>query len=145
VGSFIDEKRLVELEKAMEGLTREVSVRFSNGQKSFEGISNRLSTVEMDIKPKAPDWVKILGVGFALVSFLVGAQLWMTDRFAERPTRYELDKKLAPIIEMTDRSAKEIRSIAQDQTEHRVLLRGLREDTQEILEHHRATSKRRGR
>ena len=60
------------------------------------------------LKPKAPDWLKLMLAGLAIVGVLMGAQLWLTDRFNDRPTQAQMDKSIAPIKAAQKETAKEI-------------------------------------
>lgn len=86
--------------------------RFGNGREAMQQIRTDVD----ELKPKAPDWVKILMSGVALIGVLMGAQLWLTDRFNERPTQAQVDKMNAPLNEAQKETAKEIGNIQQSQS-----------------------------
>jgi hypothetical protein len=66
----------------------EHEVRFGNGR---EVMGDMKKDIEK-LKPKAPDWVKVLGVGLGLLATTLGAHYWLIEQFNDRPTNYQLEK-----------------------------------------------------
>ncbi len=63
------------------------------------------------LQPQAPDWLKILLAGLAVVGVLMAGQLWITDRLNDRPTQAEVDRMTAPIKAAQKETAREIKEI----------------------------------
>jgi cytoskeletal protein RodZ len=90
----------------------EHETRFSNGREVMAEMKQEI----VDLKPKAPDWLKLMLAGLSVVGILMGAQLWLTDRFNSRPTRGEMEKNAAPIKQAQKETAKEIGDIEKSQS-----------------------------
>lgn len=93
--------------------------RFGNGREVMAEIRDSISKNSRDIedlKPKAPDWLKLTLAVLSVVGILMGAQLWMTDRFSDRPTHYQIEKMTGPIKAAQKETAKEIRDIEKSQS-----------------------------
>jgi hypothetical protein len=90
--------------------------RFGNGREVMAEIRGRVDKVEEKVTPKAPDWVKLMLAGLAVVGVIMGAQLWMTDKFNDRPTHHYVDKMIAPIKAAQKETAKEIGDIEKSQS-----------------------------
>jgi cytoskeletal protein RodZ len=100
--------------------------RFDNGRHAMGDIRARVEKLE----PKAPDWVKLLGAGLAVVGILMGAQLWLTDRFADRPTHHQVEKMNAPIKAAQKETAQEIVDIEKSQSAQETSIKNIeREQT----------------
>lgn len=91
-------------------------IRLENGTKVFADYDRRLSAVE----PRQLSPLKVVGFTLALVTASFGALLWLTERFAERPTHTEA-RKLVDEHGHED-TQDDIRAIQQAQTEQRVLI-----------------------
>ena len=85
----------------------EHDTRFDMGRKTMAGNRKDIETLQ----PKAPDWLKILLAGLAVVGVLMAGQLWITDRLNDRPTQAEVDKMTAPIKAAQKETAREIKEI----------------------------------
>jgi cytoskeletal protein RodZ len=121
-------------------------VRLSNGRK----VMGELRSEVEQLKPKAPDWLKLLLAGLSIIGVLMGAQLWLTDRFSERPTNGQLEKRFSPIEASEEKTSKEIRNIRDEQIEQRALINHVKEaqkDQSEKIEEvlDRLPKRRRGR
>lgn len=117
---------IAELKDGMIEVKEKVSgheIRFSNGRKVMADIKTEIN----ELKPKAPDWLKLLLAGLSIVGILMGAQLWLTDRFAARPTKEALEKRIAPIEASREKTSKEIREIRDEQIEQRTLMKNVKE------------------
>jgi cytoskeletal protein RodZ len=95
--------------------------RFSNGREVMSEMKQDL----IDLKPKAPDWLKLMLAGLSVVAILMGAQLWLTDRFNARPTRAQVEKQVAPIKEAQKETAKEIGDIEKSQSAQQTSIRNI--------------------
>jgi hypothetical protein len=82
-----------------------------------------------NLKPKAPDWLKLMLAGLSVVGVLMGAQLWLTDRFNDRPTHGELGTQIAPIEQAQKETANEIRDIEKSQSAQQISIKNI-ESTQ---------------
>jgi cytoskeletal protein RodZ len=86
--------------------------RFSNGREVMAELKQDI----IDLKPKAPDWLKLMLAGLSVVGILMGAQLWLTDRFNSRPTQEQMEKNIAPIKAAQKETAKDVREIEKSQS-----------------------------
>ncbi len=98
-------------------------IRFDNGRKIMGDIKADLNA----LKPKAPDWLKLLLAGLTIIGILMGGQLWLTDRFNDRPTKKALEKRINPIKVSQEKTSKEIRGIRDEQIEQRTLINHVKE------------------
>lgn len=89
----------------------EHGIRFANGREVMAEMKADIAS----LKPKAPDWVKLLMSGLAVIGVLMGAQLWLTDRFAERPKWEQVDNALRPIKDAQSSMRETVRAIEQSQ------------------------------
>lgn len=85
--------------------------RLENGRLAMEGTRKRIEKLE----PKAPDWLKLGLAGLSVVGVLMGGQLWLTDRFNDRPTHSEIRQQLAPMESAQKETASQIRGIERSQ------------------------------
>jgi cytoskeletal protein RodZ len=105
----------------------EHETRLSNGRHAMHDIRERVEKLE----PKAPDWLKLMLAGLSVVGVLMGAQLWLTDRFNARPTHSEVDKMVHPIQETQKETAREIGDIEKSQSAQATSIRNI-EKTQAV-------------
>lgn len=89
--------------------------RFGNGIHVMDGMKDRIDKVEKKVEPKAPDWLKLMLAGLSVIGVLMGAQLFLTDRFNDRPTHEEADKMIAPIKAAQKETAKDVGNIQKSQ------------------------------
>jgi septal ring factor EnvC (AmiA/AmiB activator) len=102
--------------------------KFDNGRLAMAEIRERVDRLE----PKAPDWLKLMLAGLSVVGILMGAQLWLTDRFNDRPTHSEVEKMTRPIKEAQRETAKEIGDIEKSQSAQETSIRNIeREQTKQ--------------
>lgn len=121
-----------ELQDEMSGVKEKLvehEMRFDNGRHAMSDIRDRVTVVESEIRPKAPDWLKLMLAGLSVVGILMGAQLWMTDRFNDRPTHADVEKMTAPIKEAQKSTAKEIGDIEKSQSAQQTSIKNI-ENTQ---------------
>jgi hypothetical protein len=86
-------------------------IRFANG---MHVMAEMKADIAM-LKPKAPDWVKVTMSLLAVIGILMGAQLWMTDRFAERPRWDQVDGIVKPVKDAQDRTSRSVHEIEASQ------------------------------
>jgi uncharacterized coiled-coil protein SlyX len=99
--------------------------RLENGTKVFGEMGERLKRLE----PRAPDWLKVIGVGIALLAMFVAAQLWISGEFADRPTDSQIDKIVSSHDESGHKdAAKERRAIREEQVAQRAAINALKEE-----------------
>lgn len=96
-------------------------IRFSNGRKIMAELKGEVEK----LKPKAPDWLKLLLAGLSIVGVMMGAQLWLTDKFSERPTEKKMNQRIAPVEEAQEETSKEIREMRDEQIEQRQIIKGI--------------------
>lgn len=102
--------------------------RFGNGREVMAEIRTDIEK----LKPKAPDWLKLMLAGLSVVGILMGAQLWLTDRFNDRPTQSEVEKMTAPIKAAQKETAMEIGDIEKSQSAQQTSIRNIeREQTKQ--------------
>jgi hypothetical protein len=89
--------------------------RFGNGIHVMGEMKGRIEVVEKKVEPKAPDWLKLMLAGLSVVGVLMGAQLWLTDRFNDRPTDQEMESRIAPIRAAQKDTANDVGDIRQSQ------------------------------
>ena len=77
------------------------------------------------LQPQAPDWLKILLAGLAVVGVLMAGQLWITDRLNDRPTQAEVDKMTAPIKAAQKETALEIKEIEKSQSAQQISIKNI--------------------
>jgi hypothetical protein len=65
-------------------------VRLENGVKVFGDFKDQLDK----LKPKAPDWLKLLGFAVGLFGMAVGGIWWVADAVHDRPTVEQLEHVL---------------------------------------------------
>ena len=63
--------------------------------------------------------------GLSVVGILMGAQLWLTDKFNSRPTRHESEKMIAPIKEAQKETAGEIKDIEKSQSAQQTSIKNI--------------------
>lgn len=95
--------------------------RFGNGQKA---MSEMRTDIEV-LQPKSPDWLKMFLAGLSVVGILMGAQLWLSDRFNDRPTHREVDKGLLPIRSAQKETAGEIKEIEKSQSATKTAIKNI--------------------
>ena len=95
--------------------------RFGNGIHVMAEMKAEISA----LKPKAPDWLKLMLAGLSVVGILMGAQLWLTDRFNDRPTHREAEKMVTPIKEAQKETAKEIGDIGKSQSAQKISIENI--------------------
>ena len=95
--------------------------RLGNGREVMAEMRKEIE----DLKPKAPDWLKIMLAGLSVVGVLMGGQLWLTDRFNDRPTQHEVEKMTAPIEEAQKETAKEIGDIEKSQSAQKISIQNI--------------------
>jgi len=106
--------------------------RFDNGRHAMGDIRERIEKVEQKVEPKAPDWLKLMLAGLSVVGILMGAQLWLTDRFNDRPTHGEVEKMTSPIKQAQKETAKEIGDIEKSQSAQATSIKNIeREQTKQ--------------
>lgn len=96
-------------------------VRLGNGREIMSEMREDLES----LKPKAPDWLKILLAGLTVIGVLMGGQLWMTDRFNDRPTRRQVEKMTTPIQQAQKETAKEIKDIEKYQSAQQISIQNI--------------------
>jgi hypothetical protein len=84
-----------ELSKQRELLAQH-EVRFSNGREVMAEMKNDITS----LKPKAPDWLKLLGYASGLLVATLGAHFWLIQQFNERPTAVQIEKAFHEHSEM---------------------------------------------
>lgn len=103
--------------------------RFGNGIHVMAEMKGRIEGVEKKIEPKAPDWLKLMLAGLSVVGILMGAQLWLTDRFNDRPTQAEFEKQVLPIKEAQKETARDVGDIQRSQSAQQTSIKNI-ENTQ---------------
>lgn len=73
----------------------EWDVRFGNGRESMADMRRDIA----DLKPKTPDWMKLLGMVITLVVMIVGLQTWLQDKLNDRPTNVHVEELLREHID----------------------------------------------
>lgn len=63
---------------------KEHDVRFSNGREVMAEMKTDIAA----LKPKAPDWLKLLGAA----TIALGAHYWLIEQFNDRPTNFHIEK-----------------------------------------------------
>lgn len=102
----------------------EHEVRFGNGREVMAELKTELAT----LKPKAPDWLKLLGFAGALLVATLGAHFWLIEQFNDRPTGIQLEKAFHEHGDTGHASTqRDINMIRDTQTEQRVILDGLKQ------------------
>jgi hypothetical protein len=104
-----------EVAEAKETLV-EHATRFENGRHVMDELKGRVTSVEKRIEPKAPDWQKLLLAGLTVIGVLMGAQLWITEKFNDRPTHEEVQKMTGPLKDVQRDTAREIGDIEKSQS-----------------------------
>jgi hypothetical protein len=122
-----------EIEKIHEGVGEirekiaEHEVRFGNGREVMAEIKKDVES----LKPKAPDWMKLLGFATGLLVATLGAHFWLIEQFNERPTALQTEKAFRDHGDTGHAGTqKDINVIRDTQTEQRVLLDGLKSTVQ---------------
>ena len=78
------------------------------------------------LKPKAPDWLKVLGVLTGFFAASLGAHYWLIEQFNDRPTGVQIEKAFHEHASTGHvDTQRDINTIRDTQTEQRVLLDGL--------------------
>lgn len=95
--------------------------RLGNGRHAMNDIRTRVEKLE----PKAPDWLKLMLAGLSVVGVLMGAQLWLTDRFNARPTHGQVEKMTTPIKDAQKETAREIGDIEKSQSAQQTSIRNI--------------------
>jgi hypothetical protein len=100
----------------------EHEVRFGNGREVMAEMKADITA----LKPKAPDWLKLLGVCAGFLAATLGAHYWLIEQFNDRPTSANIEKAFRIHSESGHASTQtEINAIHDVQTEQRVILDGL--------------------
>jgi len=106
----------------------EHDTRFENGRHAMADTRARVDKLE----PKAPDWIKLLLAGLAVVGVIMGAQLWMSEKFNDRPTHNQVDRKIRAIESTQKETAKEIGDIEKSQSAQETSIKNIeREQTKQ--------------
>ncbi len=63
---------------------KEHDVRFSNGREVMADMKADIAL----LKPKAPDWLKLLGAA----TIALGAHYWLIEQLNDRPTNFQIEK-----------------------------------------------------
>lgn len=116
-------------------------VRFDNGRKVMGDIKGDVEK----LKPRAPDWQKMLLAGFSIVALLMGAQLWITEALNDRPTHRDLERRLAPLETAQKEMNREIRDLTEAQTKSTEKLKTIQESIGTLLERTQPTPPRKRR
>ena len=95
--------------------------RFGNGREVMNDIRNDVDK----LKPKAPDWLKLMLAGLSVIGVLMGAQFWLTDRFNDRPTQAEFERRITPIKQAQKETAKEIGDIEKSQSAQQTSIKNI--------------------
>ena len=77
------------------------------------------------LKPKAPDWLKLLMSGIAVIGVLSGAQLWVSAMLADRPRWDQMGQALSPIKDVQDKMREVVKSIELSQREQAASIRAI--------------------
>jgi hypothetical protein len=100
----------------------EHEVRFGNGREVMAEIKADIQT----LKPKAPDWVKLLGVAVAMLISTLGAHYWLIEQFNDRPTGVQIEKAFHEHDENGHASMqRDVNGIRSVQGEQKIILDGL--------------------
>jgi hypothetical protein len=100
----------------------EHEVRFGNGREVMADMKAEINA----LKPKAPDWVKMLGVLAGFFAATLGAHYWLIEQFNDRPTDVQIEKAFHEhSTNGHSETQRDINTIRDTQTEQRVLLDGL--------------------
>ena len=102
--------------------------RFGNGREAMKAIRE---DIEM-LKPKAPDWVKLMLAGLSVIGVLMGAQLWLTDRFNNRPTKGQVEAIVAPLRESRKETAREIKAIEISQSAQQTSIKDIQKTQKDL-------------
>ena len=98
-------------------------VRFGNGREVMAEMKKDIEA----LKPKAPDWVKLLVICVGFLTATLGAHYWLIEQFNDRPTNVQIEKAFHGHSENGHASTqRDINGIRETQTEQRVLLNELR-------------------
>ena len=101
--------------------------RFGNGSFVMAEMKEDINK----LKPKAPDWLKLMLAGLSVIGILMGAQLWLTDRFNARPTHSDTEKMIAPIKEAQKETSKDVGDIQKSQSAQQTSIKNI-EYTQQM-------------
>lgn len=101
----------------------EHEVRFGNGREVMAEMKMEINA----LKPKAPDWVKVLGVAVGMLGATLGAHYWLIEQFNDRPTGLQIEKAFHEHATAGHPDTqRDINTIRETQTEQRVILDGLK-------------------
>lgn len=82
---------LEDLKEEVKTMTKQLvehEVRFGNGREVMAEIKADLAA----LKPKAPDWLKLLAVAVTMLSLMLGGHYWLIEQFNDRPTTIQIEK-----------------------------------------------------
>lgn len=97
-------------------------VRFSNGRE----VMGEMKADIASLKPKAPNWLKLLGMLAGLFVVTLGAHYWLIEQFNDRPTSIQIEKAFHEHSELGHASTRhDIDQIRENQMVQRVLLDSL--------------------
>jgi hypothetical protein len=109
---------------ALKQKNAEHEVRFGNGREVMAEMKADIAA----LKPKAPDWLKLLGFAAGLLVATLGAYIWLIEQFNGRPTGVQLEKAFHEHGDSGHASTqRDINTIRDVQTEQRVILDGLKQ------------------
>jgi uncharacterized coiled-coil protein SlyX len=86
------------------------------------------------LKPKAPDWQKLLLAGFTIVAVLMGGQLWITEALNERMTYSAMEKRIAPLETTQKELVREIKRLSEAQAAQAESLDSIKDSMNVLLE-----------
>lgn len=117
-------KEVMDLRDDMEQVKQSIIVhetRFGNGREVMADMKRDIEALQ----PTAPDWLKLMLAGFSVIGVLMGAQLWMTDKFNDRPTGHQVEKLIEPIKQTQKETAKEIVDIERSQAKQATTIKNI--------------------
>lgn len=101
------------------------NTRFENGRHVMDELKGRVTSVERRTEPKAPDWQKLLLAGLTVIGVLMGAQLWITEKFNDRPTHREVQEMTDSLKDAQRETTKEIGDIEKSQSAQQTSIRNI--------------------
>ncbi len=106
-------------------------IRLQNGQKAFDQLRDKMTSVEVKMAPKPVNYVGITSIGIGLLLAAVTALWGLSVLFSDRPTRDEVERQVQEQRKAIDEQSGELRTMSDRQTEQRVILDTVRSDVQD--------------
>ena len=93
-----DDKDHDELHREISNELVRTTLRFENGQKEFTSMRTDITKLQTTIEPKPVNWPYVIFSSLGVLVVLLTAWFALGSKFAERPTRSEVDTQIQALV-----------------------------------------------